>query len=661
MVNRLILFLYLLLFLNFCEAENPKIQIIPKCDYDKVLIQIIFTKEYQPNGEFYDWIIVGETGKSECRRKGNGELKYVVELSVVADTCGTKLQTSGIFQNSIRIAQFPGLILQDDSNFTFKCVLGLPEIEEFKLPQVNPTFDVKKNLITDITPFPPLISEPVRPSIFETPKDSKDLTQNLFNNKNMEDLAMELAHDDSHQAKVAKASNNLLAILLSAFVILIITVVLLILYVCLKQYQAKRQNDGRLNMETATPTTASPGVTNQDEDGPWWSNKSSGHSNYLLGANFKQNKVFELNKRTAAPRPDHNRVTSSYVEDETERAVDVIGLPGHRPNEVFAEAFRRNGNSTATSQVDDTDTVRTPQSYAEWREKVLRGKTGNKSSETLDRKRDDDEQEMAEGCLTPVRSITEIYRSAETRLQKMMANQGQDNRSESSVEGEYSIPIQQMPMDKKSSELLGHSVDSIRGFGARKLTEQEISRWRQLITTDTQLQTHVLNAKSLEDLRAITELADYRLFFTRIKWTQIMDCVYDALREPDKISMNRTLKRKKNETEERQKTYSADRSRTTYDENLKSKYGEEIQKSRHDELQKSRHDELQKTKYDDNIANVKTKYSTESLKKPYSEAQSYQEGNLRNVYQDEALKARHGEDRSEERPKPVYHRAVNHW
>uniref|UniRef100_A0A1I7SLR2 MAM domain-containing protein n=1 Tax=Bursaphelenchus xylophilus TaxID=6326 RepID=A0A1I7SLR2_BURXY len=550
MVDRVTLFLYLLLFLTFCSAENPKIQIIPKCDYDKVLVQIVFAKEYQPDGQFFDWIIVGETGKSECRRKGNGELKYVVELSVVADTCGTKLTTNGIFQNSIRIAQFPGLILQDDSNFTFRCVLGLPEVEEFKLPQVNPTFDVKKNLITDGNPPPAIPTDPVRPSIFDPISNPSENHNSLFNNNPPVNTnpSVDVEVDDSRQAKMAKASNNLLGILLVAFVILIVAVFILILYICLTQYQRKKQSDGgRLNMDTATPTTASPGVTNQDEDGPWWSAKSSGHANYLLGPNFRQNKVFESNKRIPAPRPEpsHPRVSSTYAEDETERAVDVLGLPGHRPNEVFSEAFRRNGNnSAATSQVDETDTLRTPQSYAEWREKVLRGKTGNKSQETIDRKRDEDENELAEGCLTPVRSITEIYRSAETRLQKLMANQGGDNRSESSIEGEYSIPIQQMPMDKKSADLLGHSVDQIRGFGARKLTEQEISRWRQLITTDTQLQTHVMNAKSLEDLRAISELADYRLFFTRTKWTQIMDCVYDTLKEPDKATINRTLRKK---------------------------------------------------------------------------------------------------------------------
>lgn len=53
-------------------------------------------------------------------------------------------------------------------------------------------------------------------------------------------------------------------------------------------------------------------------------------------------------------------------------------------------------------------------------------------------------------------------------------------------------------------------------------------RWRQLITTDSTLQTHVMKARSLDDLKAICELADYRLFFSRQKWLQIMECVQEG-------------------------------------------------------------------------------------------------------------------------------------
>lgn len=111
---------------------------------------------------------------------------------------------------------------------------------------------------------------------------------------------------------------------------------------------------------------------------------------------------------------------------------------------------------------------------------------------TLDRS-GADQLDIASGCLTPVRSIAEIYRSAETRLQKLIANQPDDNNSESSIEGnfniiilykvkpkhpcdlgEYSIPVQQLPLDKETRDRLANCTQKIRGFGGRRLTEQEL-------------------------------------------------------------------------------------------------------------------------------------------------------------------------------------------
>lgn len=74
--------------------------------------------------------------------------------------------------------------------------------------------------------------------------------------------------------------------------------------------------------------------------------------------------------------------------------------------------------------------------YSNFRNKNATRSPQNDSHHTLDRKLDSSEQlDIASGCLTPVRSITEIYRSAETRLQKLIANQPDDNNSESSIEG----------------------------------------------------------------------------------------------------------------------------------------------------------------------------------------------------------------------------------
>ena len=100
--------------------------------------------------------------------------------------------------------------------------------------------------------------------------------------------------------------------------------------------------------------------------------------------------------------------------------------------------------------------------------------------------------------------------------------------------GEYSLPQpQRWPLDAATRERLSRCVDKIRGFGARKLTEQEIckpfksifqnsfllARWRQLISNDVLLQRRILEARNVEELKAMCEHPDYRLYFTRVKWS----------------------------------------------------------------------------------------------------------------------------------------------
>ncbi|CAK5120035.1 unnamed protein product [Meloidogyne enterolobii] len=109
------------------------------------------------------------------------------------------------------------------------------------------------------------------------------------------------------------------------------------------------------------------------------------------------------------------------------------------------------------------------------------------------------------------RSITEIYRSAEMKLKNMMPNEQNTPRKtefksnsnfyrnkifdhifDKSV-GEYSIPAsKQHNFDEKYKEVLTGCVNKIRGYGTRKLTEQEMLRWRQLVKNDQNFQANLL-------------------------------------------------------------------------------------------------------------------------------------------------------------------------
>ncbi|KAI6205268.1 hypothetical protein M3Y94_00773200 [Aphelenchoides besseyi] len=524
------------------RPSTSKVKVIPQCSKDTIVVQVEFDGRHFTNNRFTDWIIVGDSGRSECRLRGNGELHYVVTIAVFNDQCGTQMPAPGEFQNTLRIAQFPGVILSDDLHFTFKCTYGVfnhldfnqqtsfvgrPEVVEFQLPQVSPSFDVNRNLVSnDLTTVSPILfnganvadntrSQPFPGINQQTDEDTNDLL--LGHNFNRDDI--------TGSANISRASNNLLAILFSALVIVGILVFLLILYICYRQVRARKGRHDPMQAESGTPSSISPGVTNQDEDGPWWNTKPISGS-YLLGSSFK-NKNFENRKRNVAPMPPYS---AGSLNLEIERAVDVNFGPEHQ----FQEAFRRNGNSSSNTDEQDGNNTRTPQSYAEWREKVLRKSTSQTTQDrhsTLDRKPSTnvdnlDVDPISPGsCLTPVRSITEIYKSAETHL-KMMA---EDDRSESSIEGEYSIPIQKLPLEKEFRERLVQCVNKIRGFGNRRLTEQELGRWKQLISNDAQLQIHVMQARSLDELKAIAELSEYRLFFTRTKWQEIMNCVHETL------------------------------------------------------------------------------------------------------------------------------------
>uniref|UniRef100_A0A914M4P3 Uncharacterized protein n=1 Tax=Meloidogyne incognita TaxID=6306 RepID=A0A914M4P3_MELIC len=119
------------------------------------------------------------------------------------------------------------------------------------------------------------------------------------------------------------------------------------------------------------------------------------------------------------------------------------------------------------------------------------------------------------------RSITEIYRSAEMKLKNMMPNE-QNTPRKTEFKSEYSIPAsKQQSFDEKYKEVLTGCVNKIRGYGTRKLTEQEMLRWRQLKLVN--------ECRTVEDMHKLTELPEYRLQFTKLKWIQIVQCMAEAL------------------------------------------------------------------------------------------------------------------------------------
>lgn len=111
---------------------------------------------------------------------------------------------------------------------------------------------------------------------------------------------------------------------------------------------------------------------------------------------------------------------------------------------------------------------------------------------------------------------------------------------EYSIPGPTNLPSWRPTLSDTVVENLAHSVDKLRGFGPRKLTEQELARWRQLVRGDVVLQARIVDARSIGELKSLTDSADYRLVFTRTKWNQIMECLGEFLHLPDVVDSSNT-------------------------------------------------------------------------------------------------------------------------
>ncbi|GMT08280.1 hypothetical protein PENTCL1PPCAC_30454, partial [Pristionchus entomophagus] len=134
----------------------PRVSVVPKCGAQLITIEVNFNKNYLAGGRFTDWIIVGVTGRPECRLKGNGETTYVIEIAVFNDPCMTHMPAPGVFQNRVRIGKNPSVILQGDQTLDVKCVYGLPEVDTLPLPVINHNFNIESQTSAPTSALGPL-------------------------------------------------------------------------------------------------------------------------------------------------------------------------------------------------------------------------------------------------------------------------------------------------------------------------------------------------------------------------------------------------------------------------------------------------------------------------------------------------------------------------
>uniref|UniRef100_A0A915MWL4 ZP domain-containing protein n=1 Tax=Meloidogyne javanica TaxID=6303 RepID=A0A915MWL4_MELJA len=491
------------------NADEDKVK--TECGPKMITLNINFNQKMYPEGQFHEWIIVGNTMRTECRLKGNGELRYVVQIALPNDPCATRMVSSGVYENTLRIASFPGLILSEDLNYEFKCIYGLPKINEFRLPQRSSTarpsaklqtaliensLGTEKNLkqsskqepdssfdsqitLPLLLPSDILQRQKANPStgIFQIPSPSisfniptteneaqfggdieRNINTNLIQEDNPEKIAAtrfdKEADNDSNNIWEKRRSSISLIVIVGMIALLGI----FFLGSC-EEYGVDHLQELRNHVANNNKPTAF-GITNEQFD-----RLDFGSLRKLQN----QTTVLIRKKQQQLSSSSSNFRSGCITEGTISRGVLTINTA----NDKYSN---NNLNS-------DDELI--------WNENGLQKRDNNNAINA--------DLNAAAAC----RSITEIYRSAEMKLKNMMPNE-QNTPRKTDFKSEYSTPTsKQQNFDEKYKEVLTGCVNKIR----------------------------VNECRTVEDMHKLTELPEYRLQFTKLKWIQIVQCMAEAFLE----------------------------------------------------------------------------------------------------------------------------------
>ncbi|CAD6189129.1 unnamed protein product [Caenorhabditis auriculariae] len=541
-------------------AKN--VQVTPRCGSQLISIEIRFDPVQLPGGKFEDWIVVGVSGRPECRLRGNGETKYIIEIAVFNDPCLTQIPARNVFQNRIRIGKNPVVILEGDQSIMVKCVYGLPTIETLAMPVINPNFNID-NFVTQSTSdrneqnksqgqasenFLAAENQPnfnnnnrqiagfipqetvlthgtefSRGRAVEAGNSFEPMTNidntiqtRIPNSFTGQDLVTE--DDATQQPQLGidrfttvipnrSSSFPLLFIICVIILILLVLLMLLCLYFFLKR---RREERNRRLLIDGVPAS----MRSKRSGRMWWTDGSTD------GYATPRKSVKEVPVPTTAVRKHQSEIITHHAKaGPTNRSLSgnttsaekgnspntslAVGFPAPQPLRSNLEEFV--SKTYAMGAFNELSSPAYSFVHAEHYNEVSVDVSSDRRRQKKPETRLDDDV-----AVSSYRSITEIVHAAETT---------------------NNVP-QEATEQPKMAEVLANSVQPIRGFGYRKLTEQEMGRWRNLILRDENLLQLLINSKSVADIEETFDREEYRHLFSATKWREIAQCVHKILTQP---------------------------------------------------------------------------------------------------------------------------------